>query len=446
MSFLAGKPEKWDAADADPAERKAILAAVIGAPPKWQGQKPFRILDWTTQDYMGVPPPIEWLVNEVIPIGAAGMLAAAGGTGKGLLILDMALKIAADPPPGMDFSRDHNYLAFGCRIMRHGRVVVLHAEDNKDEVHRRLAAIDPAREMRKRAGNRLHVIPLPNAGGVKAMFESRNGNPVATEFFWEFRDQLMAMADLMLTVIDPMACFAHLDINADPQAAAYVMNMFAMLATEAKCAILIAHHMGKGDAKKPISTAEEARGMVRGSGALVDGLRFVYALWPMDESRATRRLKAIGIPFERNRVFEGAVVKANGPMDPTIRTYLRNKVTGLLEDVTQRLSLLAKPKDELEDSLLEEIRLAALENHPFMKTSASHGLHARRTEMRKSLEVGAKRLKAMADSLLDDGRVVMAYPVGRAGGVMDVPDGPYATGQENRVSREARPVRADRDM
>jgi len=43
----------------------------------------------------------------------------------------------------------------------------------------------------------------------------------------------------------------------------------------------------------------------------------------------------MNVPFTRNAVFDGAVVKANGPASRDIRHFVRNQDTGLLEDRSQ---------------------------------------------------------------------------------------------------------------
>lgn len=61
------------------------------------------------------------------------MLAAVGDTGKSMLILDLALKITT----GM------TGVCFGHRVMQQGAVVLFLAEDDQNEVERRLCKLDP---------------------------------------------------------------------------------------------------------------------------------------------------------------------------------------------------------------------------------------------------------------------------------------------------------------
>lgn len=438
MTLLAGKPPKWDAADATAEERAAIIEATLKLEPDFTGRRPFRIADWSTDLYMTAPKPRRWLVNQVMPAGVAGMLAAAGGTGKGLLILDLALKVAAGPehPDRIDTTLPD--VAFGGRVAEHGAVVILSAEDDRDELHHRIANIDPHFARRKRAQGKLYIIPLPNAGGVQPLVVKKSGALEPTEFYYALKEQLCAIPDLKLTVVDPVAPFVHADINADPQTAAYCMGLFASLATETGSTVLLAAHMSKGDAKKPVTTVEEARALVRGTTALVDGLRFVYALWAADKARADGVFRTFGMKPQRNRLFQGAMVKSNGPADDSIRTYLRDEQSGLLVDITGQIAERTPPPDDLMDALVEDIAKAARELHPFTKTGRTGLAKERKHELRPALRaLGDKRLVAMVDELLDRRRVVYCDPVRRAG-ALDVPGGVYATGREAQVDRAAR--------
>jgi RecA-family ATPase len=74
------------------------------------------------------PAPREWIVEGVIPCSANVLLAAHGGSGKTLLALHLAVCIAT----GLPF--------YGVPTTR-GVVVALFAEDDADELHRRLSAV-----------------------------------------------------------------------------------------------------------------------------------------------------------------------------------------------------------------------------------------------------------------------------------------------------------------
>ena len=57
-----------------------------------------RLTDWDVGTFAGQARPQRWLVDQTLPLGAPCLLAAAGGTGKGLLLLDLGLAVAGGLP------------------------------------------------------------------------------------------------------------------------------------------------------------------------------------------------------------------------------------------------------------------------------------------------------------------------------------------------------------
>ena len=57
-----------------------------------------------------------------------------------------------------------------------------------------------------------------------------------------------------------------------------------------------------------------------------------FALWQVDEATGRRRCQDLGIDYQRNRCFDGAVVKSNGPANRAIRHFIRDMHSGLLVD------------------------------------------------------------------------------------------------------------------
>jgi len=70
---------------------------------------------------------------------------------------------------------------------------------------------------------------------------------------------------------------------------------------------------------------------------LVDGVRCAFAIWQVDEKTARGRCNDLGIEYQRNRCFDGAVVKSNGPANRDIRSFVRSTLSGLLEDRTEQI-------------------------------------------------------------------------------------------------------------
>ena len=68
-------------------------------------------------------------------------------------------------------------------------------------------------------------------------------------------------------------------------------------------------------------------------------LRAAYALLPVASKQARGVLELFGLrgAFDVGRVYWGALVKSNNPVDRAERIYVRNMATGLLEDMTAEL-------------------------------------------------------------------------------------------------------------
>ncbi|MFQ5460827.1 MAG: AAA family ATPase, partial [Anaerolineae bacterium] len=135
------KPEKWDAADAvdegfdcagfvRDGERKTIKTG----PPAWED-----FAQWSSGRYDGPAPEQRFLVDGVFPLGVVAILAAMGDTGKGMFTLDLALKVARKGPRGYLSNPD---TAFGGAVRAEGAAVILSAEDDSGEIHRRLERLD----------------------------------------------------------------------------------------------------------------------------------------------------------------------------------------------------------------------------------------------------------------------------------------------------------------
>lgn len=284
----------------------------------------FRITDWSTDRYAGDAPPIKWLCEGSIPLAVPALFAAMGGVGKSFMALDMALEIAAEvlgPGGGRRI--------LGGPVVEHGSVVVFGAEDAKDSVHRRMAAIDTGGR-REGARGRLFVIPLPDAGGPMTLISGNNGEFMQTAKLEAMIAQLLLIPDLKLVVFDPLQAFVTSNITSDPAAGQFMWTALARICALTGATVIACHHMRK-DGAASIATADQAREAIRGSTALIDGSRATYALWAASDDDTRRVCQEAGVDHRPKRVIHGAVVKANDEHDWEIHTYLRGE-NGLLAD------------------------------------------------------------------------------------------------------------------
>jgi hypothetical protein len=436
MPIPPGKAEGWDAADAAveginlsqyvaEAQEKASPAPTEAPAPAL----PFNITDWAAKRFKkGEARGYKWLVEGVIPLGTAGMLAALGGVGKGLLTLDLAVKVACPVHPSGGIL-DISSCAFGGPVRNHGAAVIFTAEDDQDEMHRRLDRLDP--DCRRDAPDaRLFIVPLPNAGGPMPFVGTGRNGPHTTPLWDATRQQLLAIQDLRLIVFDPLASFVHADINADPAVGAFVTGLFASLATETGAAVMVCHHMTKGSSKTDVITPETARDMVRGSSALVDGLRWVYAMWSAAEDEGKRVCRKLSVDWTRKTVCKGSVVKSNAPADETVRTFVRAPVSGLLVDRTAELRGSQLDLDEVSIQIIAAIKKASEDGMPYTQ-HGPNSLYARRNELPTELQDLSRRKieEAIVQTLLNDQKIVKAVAKGsKTAQWLDVPKGPFAIG------------------
>ncbi len=356
--------------------RREVAAMIAGGRRKWGVPNPaheveeapaevLRLIDWTADRYAGEAEPIEWLCAGTIPLAAPVLLAAMGGLGKSYLAIDLALQIAVGV---CGLARPRTIL--GGPVTVQGTAVVISAEDSFNAIHRRLNRIDPE-ERRLNNPDKLIIVPLPDAGGPRPLIVGDGGDFKRTPFFFSLKDQLAAIPDLRLIVIDPLQAFVMADVNADPAAGQYMWSAFAQLCAATGATVIVTHHMRK-DGLVRIDSADDARETIRGSTALVDGARLSYALWKVNEETGRALCVQLGIEYENGRIVNGAVVKANDEANLAVQTYAR-RPTGLLVDCGDRIGAAPAPASPTMDqarTILKEIDHRFKTGNPF-----SHSHH-----------------------------------------------------------------------
>lgn len=378
--------------------------------------------DYGAEHLIGPAPPVKWLISGNVPLGVPAVLAAMGDTGKSFLTLQLCHRVAQEPFGRLDFGPS----ILGGQVAAHGTAVFITSEDSKAAVHRRLAAIDPDEERRKRPG-KLIVVALPDAGGPMPLFVRDNNGVVVTPEWPMLCEQLAAIPDLKLVVLDPLANFAQVALDKDSGEASAVAAHLGTLASQTGATVMATHHMRKA-AEAPRNVAE-ARDRIRGSSGIVDGVRLAYALWPVDAGEGKKVCSTLQIQFRPNRVVCGAVVKANEQAGREIATYVRSDA-GLLIDRSSELRARRPDRDTQASELIAAVALQATAGRPFTLRGKS-GLYEQRERLPESLRAafGRDRLEAFCRDLIDGGRIVQCIASGsHSGQWLDVPGGPFALG------------------
>jgi len=348
--------------------------------------------DFYASRFVGTPPPLKWLVANIFKLAAAYMLAGMGEIGKGFSTLHLAMLIA--------FSRGFiRPQAFGGMVMASGTSLLISCEDSAEVYWSRIDPLDP-HCLRHKYPEKLMLISLPDVGGVRPFVVQGKHGFETTPFYKDFRRQLLEIPDLKFVNFDTMQGLFQCDFNADPAAGQYCAGIQQELATMTGACVVSNHHMRKPSTE--ITTPMQAREAIRGTTAIVDGLRGAYALWPAPDKESHRIASDLGLEWQSNLVVKGAIVKSNSAESRHVTTYIRNEY-GLLEDRTYDLKRY-DPEESL-TAMVEAIRQAAASNSPFYK-SGDHGVFKRRSELPVELrELSRKNLEQMVEDLETQGRI-----------------------------------------
>ena len=369
---------------------------------------------------LGETPSRQFLVNKLLLASKHTMLVAEGGAGKTFLMLDLALKVAA---------RREGDTWCGMPVMRKGAAVILTTEDDRDELHIRLADMDADGSRRREAGDDLVILPTINAGGSFSLVEKdpRTQEARPSRKWLEFYNLLKQIPNLQLVVIDTLNSVLHGEENS-----ATVTNEFVRVASqvcgELGATLIVLHHIRKqGD--EPIRNAEMMKAAIRGSSALPSAFRCVIGVWHCSDYE--RRLKGLGLPAKKNHLWKLAVLKANNPeMFDGERTLLRSEI-GLLTDVTDRDKFNDINYLEREAWLIAAVTLAARAGHPYSieGKNAKSGLYRRRGELPPLLRsIGPGEFAHLVDNLLlQKSLVAAAAKGGKDKKWLDLPTGPIAS-------------------
>ncbi len=184
-------------------------------------------------------PAREWHVPGWIPHRTVTNLSADGGTGKSLLALDLAVATAT----GADW--------LGLPVRR-GAVLYVGAEDDTDEIHRRLSDITQERGIEFAALEDLHLHCLAGEDAVLAHFD--RDNLIHKTAVWLSLLRHIKRLKPRLLVIDPLADFFGGDEINRPQARQFI-QMLAGAALQFDLTVLLISHPSVAGMKSGAGTS-----------------------------------------------------------------------------------------------------------------------------------------------------------------------------------------------
>lgn len=171
------------------------------------------------------PPPREWLVSEMIPAGVPTLLYGDGGSGKSLLAAQLAVAVSST---GRWLGRD----------VKRGGVLFVSAEDDQDELDRRLIAITAAEGVGMRDLRGLNLLVLDDDPLLAHMDAARGLKPSP---LYHAIERHVAATRPALVIVDTLAAVFPGDEMRRELAQAFI-HMFKRLCSAYGCAVLLLAH------------------------------------------------------------------------------------------------------------------------------------------------------------------------------------------------------------
>ena len=187
----------------------------------------FRVGIFRASDLDGQPiPPRVWHVQDLIPSGTVTLLGGDGGTGKSLLALQLAASTALD----------RAWLGLG---VRPGKASYLSAEDDKAELHRRLADVAQAEGVTLADLGALTLRSLAGEDALLALLGA--GGALEATPLLDAVDEMLQRDQPDLLVLDTLADYFPGNENDRAQARQFI-GLLRGLAIRHRCAVVMLAH------------------------------------------------------------------------------------------------------------------------------------------------------------------------------------------------------------
>lgn len=183
----------------------------------------------SAKDLLGRPlKPRQLVFGNMIEKGVVTLLSAQPGAGKSTLTMQIACAVAS----GKDFA--------GFKVSRPEVVVCVAAEESRDEIMRRVAAITEHMRLDDEALDRLKIL---DREGPLLMMDKASGKAMVTKEA-EMLEHLIIENGAGMVMFDPFVHTHDLDESSNSEMAAMISSIQAM-GRRTNTAILMVHHLAK---------------------------------------------------------------------------------------------------------------------------------------------------------------------------------------------------------
>jgi KaiC/GvpD/RAD55 family RecA-like ATPase len=274
---------------------------------------PPELATWPSVAYAEYPPPpIDWLFQDCMPRGIVGMIAAAGGTGKTMLMMHLAISLATGKPYG-PFTPAQQF-----------KVLYLIGEDPAPIVHRRLHYVAKAMGADLREiGDRFGAI------SVRAddwQLVKRVGTSVEPTPRYRELCQMVRAHRPDVVMLDPMARFSGGDENDNVQATYWIARIEEMATQNQLTTVIFAHH----EAKTSVANGNVSAMSGRGASAIRDGARWMAALMTAEAAQRAPKAPRIVDDTMARKVVVLDIPKSNYSVPWVQRAYFERGDEGVL--------------------------------------------------------------------------------------------------------------------
>lgn len=261
-------------------------------------------------------PPREWLLKDFIPAGIVGGVVARGGSSKTQFLLQLGVSVAC----GMS-------LCGHWEPEQPVKVLMLFAEDDKDEIHRRMQVI--VRQLTlsgnlsalKSIEENLYIRSMIGEDNLMTTTIAGTGEVEGTDYGNRLIKTVKLIKGVGLIGIDPVSRFRGGEENSNEDATRYIEEL-ERVRQATGATILVAHHANKGS----LSADEASQQAARGASAFTDGLR-----WQMNLASPNKKdAPTLHIPTETRHEYVVATVTKSNYTAPIAPFLLRRGDGGYL--------------------------------------------------------------------------------------------------------------------